>query len=149
MQDPHGQAGKNEEIQQVPPTSEQTGEALVPQSPLKSLDRLIATEQNSAKIRELLALKDIVLRQQWQENQIQEIKEQRNYDRFAKKNQERTTTIASSLIILISLGMIYIPSSYQSIGIFILVMAISALLRVPFNDVFEDLFRFIGKFSKN
>jgi hypothetical protein len=127
------------------PISQEEGGAIVPSppSPLESLDALIAEEQSVEKIRDLLVLKDIALRQKWQEKQIEEIQRQQNYERLTQDKKERTITIASSATIAIGLGIIY--SASPLVGTFVLLLGLATLLRIPFDELYDEFLEFFDK----
>jgi hypothetical protein len=134
-----------EKTKQSLPISQEEGGAIVPSppSPLESLDVLIAEEQSVEKIRDLLALKDIALRQKWQEKQIEEIQKQQNYERLTQDKKERTITIASSATIAIGLGIMY--SSSPLVGTFVLLLGLATLLRIPFDELYDEFLEFFDK----
>ncbi|MGK7927280.1 MAG: hypothetical protein AB4290_18890 [Spirulina sp.] len=126
--------------------SQEKGGALVPirsQSPLESLDVLISREKSPEELKKLLELKEIALKQQFEQNQIEELKDKQSDERLGKRNKKRTITIASSVTIAIGLGIMYSPS-FQFVGIVILFLGVATLLNIPFDDLIE----FIEKMSR-
>jgi len=134
-----------EKTKQSLSVSQEEGGAIIPSppSPLESLDALIAEEQSVEKIRDLLALKDIALRQKWQEKQIEEIQRQQDYERLTQDKKERTITIASSAAIAIGLGIMY--SASPLVGTFVLLLGLATLLRIPFDELYDEFLEFFDK----
>jgi hypothetical protein len=134
-----------EEINLNLPISQEEGGAIVPSppSPLQSLDALIAGEQSVEKIRDLLELKDIALRQKWQEQQIEEAQKQQDYERSTQDKKERTITIASSGTIVTGLGIMYLTSPL--VGTFVLLLGLATLLRIPFDELYDEFLEFFDK----
>lgn len=137
------QVDKNRQELRISPES---GGSLVPSSPqsaLESLDELIAQRQSIDEIRELLELREVVLKQQWQQNQIEEVKKQQNYERLAQTRKERSITIASSVTVAIGLGVMY--TSSPLVGTFVLLLGLATLLRIPFDQLYDEFLEFIDK----
>lgn len=134
-----------EKTKQSLSVSQEEGGAIIPSppSPLESLDALIAEDQSVEKIRDLLALKDIALRQKWQEKQIEEIQRQQDYERLTQDKKERTITIASSAAIAIGLGIMY--SASPLVGTFVLLLGLATLLRIPFDELYDEFLEFFDK----
>jgi Flp pilus assembly protein TadB len=107
------------------------------------LDGLIAKEQSAEKIRELLELRDIALRQKWQERRIEEAQKQQEYERLTQDKKERTITIASSGTIAIGLGIMY--STSPLVGTFVLLLGLATLLRIPFDELYDNFLEFFDK----
>ncbi|MBN8563089.1 MAG: hypothetical protein J0L70_21365 [Leptolyngbya sp. UWPOB_LEPTO1] len=130
--------------EKLPIVQEEAG-AIVPlsPSPLSSLDVLIAQERSAEKIRELLELKDIALRQKWQEKQMEEAQRQQEYERLTQDKKERTITIASSGTIAIGLGIMY--STSLLVGTFVLLLGLATLLRIPFDELYDEFLEFSDK----
>ncbi len=128
----------------LPIVQEEVGAIVpLPPSPLASLDGLIAKEQSAEKIRELLELKDIALRQKWQERQIEEVQKQQQYERLTQDKKERTITVASSGTIAIGLGIMY--STSPLVGTFVLLLGLATLLRIPFDELYDNFLEFFDK----
>lgn len=127
------------------PISQESGGAMVfsPPSALQSLDSLISKEQSPDKIKEILILKDIALKQQWQENQILESKKQQDYERRSRDQKEKTITITSSGTVIIGLIMMY--SLSPLVGTFVLLLGLATLLRIPFDDLYDKFLEFFDK----
>ncbi|MBE9005951.1 hypothetical protein IQ259_13055 [Fortiea sp. LEGE XX443] len=126
----------------------ESGGALVSSSPpsaLERLNQLISQKQSLDEIRELLELKEIALKQQWQQNQIEEIKKRQNYERLTQTRKEITITVTSSVTGAIGLGIMY--SSYPLVGTFVLLLGLATLLRIPFDQLSNEFLEFIDKVS--
>lgn len=135
----------DEKTKQNLPISQEEGGAIVPSppSPLESLDALIAQEESVEKIREFLVLKDIALRQKWQETQIEATQKQQDYERLTQDKTERTVTVASSATIAIGIGIMY--SAFPLVGTFVLLLGLATLLRIPFNELYDEFLEFFDK----
>lgn len=140
----------NQKKQTLPIKSKQAGEITsAPPSVLESLDNLISEETSDEKIRRLLELKDIALRQERQQGQIEEVRQQSAYQRSAQDRKERTLTVASSITVTIGIGIMY--TSSPLVGTFVLLLGLARLLRIPFNELYSEFFDFVeeiyGKLS--
>ncbi|BAY95772.1 hypothetical protein IQ278_36200 [Tolypothrix sp. LEGE 11397] len=146
MEDQAPENDKIEKIKQELQIFQERGGSIIPlksQPPLDSLDKLIAKEDSPDKIRELLALRETILRQQLQQNQIEQINKQQDYELVSQKNKERTINAGSLLAVMIGLGLIY--SASPLVGTFILLLGLATLLRIPFDELSNNFLDFFEK----
>lgn len=150
MQDREPEEELIQQTEQELKISGEEGRALVParsQSPIESLNVLISREESTQELKKLLELKEIALKQQLEQNQIQELKDRQSDERLRQRQKERTITIASSVTIVIGLGIMYSPSS-QLVGTFILLLGLATILRIPFDELNDEFIKFVDKISQ-